>query len=164
LGADRDCTRSPQRRATEPSREGVDSKQSLECWPTASILSALQDGDFDTWKGIAAALKRDPYGRTAHQLEELVEGTQPGGISRALVEVLNRARTRLQDNEQAEVARHVQLLIDRSKLRQPEFASRIGVTPDELAAYLDGSTTPSAPLMIRMRRLSDRFVQAAEGG
>ena len=81
------------------------------------------------------------------------------GIAKALWEVLERARTHLEANERAEVARHVRLLIDRSGLGQPEFASRIGVAPEDLAAYLDGSTSPSASLMIRMRRLSDRFVK-----
>jgi hypothetical protein len=33
------------------------------------------------------------------------------------------------------------------------------VAPEDLAGYLDGTTSPSASLMIRMRRLSDRFVK-----
>ena len=133
--------------------------QPVEFWSTAAIRSALQGGDIDTWKRIAAALKRDPYGRTARQVEEILEGTRPYGISKALWEVLERARTHLEANERAEVARHVRLLIDRSGLAHQEFASRIGVAPEDLAAYLDGSTSPSASLMIRIRRLSDRFVK-----
>jgi hypothetical protein len=131
----------------------------VEFWSTAAIRSALQSGDIDTWKRIAAALKRDPYGRTARQVEEVLEGTRPSGIAKALWEVLERARAHLEANERAEVARHVRLLMDRSGLGQPEFASRIGVAPEELAAYVDGSASPSASLMIRMRRLSDRFVK-----
>ena len=137
--------------------------QPVEFWPTASIRSALQGGDIDTWKRIAAALKRDPFGRTARQVEEVLEGTRPYGISKALWEVLVRARTHLEANERAEVARHVRLLIDRSGLDQLEFASRIGVAPEDLAGYLDGSTSPSASLMIRIRRLSDRFVKVKSG-
>jgi hypothetical protein len=34
------------------------------------------------------------------------------------------------------------------------------VPVDELDAYLDATTSPSASLMIRMRRLSDRFAKA----
>jgi hypothetical protein len=131
----------------------------VEFWPTAAIRSALQGGDIATWKRIAAALKRDPYGRTARQVEEVLEGTQAWGISKALGEVLERARTHLEANERAEAARHVRLLIDRSGLAQEEFASRIGVPPEDLEAYLDGTTSPSASLMIRIRRLSDRFVK-----
>jgi hypothetical protein len=131
----------------------------VEFWPTAAIRSALQGGDIETWKRIAAALKRDPYGRTARQVEEVLDGTRPSGIAKALWEVLDRARTHLEANERAEVGRHVRLLLERSGLGQPEFSSRLGVTPAELDSYLDGSVSPSASLMIRIRRLSDRFVK-----
>ena len=136
-----------------------DPDQPVEFWPTAAIRSALQGGDIATWKRIAAALKRDPYGRTARQVEEVLKGTRPYGISKALWEVLERARTHLEANERAEVARHVRLLIDRSGLGEQEFASRIGVSPEELGTYLDGSISPTSALMVRMRRLSDRFVK-----
>jgi hypothetical protein len=159
LASERRPAPPPQRPAGEQRRPEGNHDQPVEFWPTAAIRSALQSGDIDTWKRIAAALKRDPYGRTARQVEEILEGTRPYGISKALWEVLERARTHLEANERAEVARHVRLLIDRSGLNEQEFASRVGVAPDDLAAYLDGSTSPSASLMIRIRRLSDRFVK-----
>ncbi|OBF91164.1 hypothetical protein A5791_15510 [Mycobacterium sp. 852002-51163_SCH5372311] len=146
-------------RAQRPPAGGAHVDQAVELWPTSAIRSAMQSGDIDTWKRIAAALKRDPYGRTARQVEEVLSGTRPYGISKALAEVLERARMHLETNERAEVARHVRLLMDRSGLAEHEFASRIGVEPDDLAAYLDGSVSPSASLMVRMRRLSDRFVK-----
>ena len=153
----------PSQRPPADSRH-QDPDQPVEFWPTAAIRSALQGGDIDTWKRIASALKRDPYGRTARQVEEVLEGARPYGIAKALWEVLDRARTHLEANERAEVARHVRVLIDRSGLEQQEFASRIGLAPEDLATYLDGSTSPSASLMIRMRRLSDRFVKVKSAG
>jgi hypothetical protein len=163
LASDRRPAPPPRRPANEQSRPGGGSDQApdqpVEFWPTSAIRAALHGGDIDTWQRIATALKRDPYGRTARQVEEVLEGTRPVGIAKALWEVLERARTHLEANERAEVARHVRLLIDRSGLGQEEFASRIGVAPEDLAAYLDGTTSPSASLMIRIRRLSDRFVK-----
>ena len=146
-------------RRAEPSELDVDPDQPVEFWPTAAIRSALQSGNIATWKRIAVAIKRDPYGRTARQVEEVLDGARPYGISKALSKVLDRARTHLEADERTEVARHVQLLMDRSGLGQQEFASRLGVAEDDLASYLNGSTSPSASLMIRMRRLSDRFVK-----
>jgi hypothetical protein len=163
LAADRRPAPTPQQPAVDRDVHGgdalPDTDQPVEFWPTVAIRSALQGGDIDTWKRIAAALKRDPFGRTARQVEEVLEGQRPVGISKALWEVLERARAHLAANERAEVARHVRLLIDRSGLSEPEFASRIGVDPEQLVAYLDGSVSPSAALMIRIRRLSDRFVK-----
>jgi hypothetical protein len=163
LASERRPAPPPERPAREQRTPGggpfVDSDQPVEFWPTSAIRSALQGGDIGTWKRIAAALKRDPYGRTARQVEEVLEGTRPSGIAKALWEVLERARTHLEANERAEVARHIRLLIDRSGLGEQEFASRIGVSPEHLGSYLDGSISPTSALMIRMRRLSDRFVK-----
>ena len=102
LASDRRPAPPPQQPAGEqrrpnsgPSGSFQDPDQPVEFWPTAAIRSALQGGDIATWKRIAAALKRDPYGRTARQVEEILEGTRPYGISKALWEVLERARAHL---------------------------------------------------------------------
>lgn len=131
----------------------------VEFWPTSAIRSALETGDITVWQRIVVAIKRDPFGRTARQVEEVLEHAEPLGVSKALSEVLTRSRAHLEANERAEAARHVQMLLDRSGLSEQEFASRIGVPAADLAIYLDGKISPPASLMIRMRRLSDRFAK-----
>ncbi|HEX7824889.1 MAG TPA: helix-turn-helix transcriptional regulator, partial [Mycobacterium sp.] len=59
----------------------------------------------------------------------------------------------------AEVARQIRLLMERSGLSETEFASRIGGGAQELSTYVAGTTSPSAALLVRMRRLSDRFAR-----
>ncbi len=90
-------------------------------------------------------IKRDPFGRTARQVEEVLETEQPYGVSAALAEVLEKAREHLEANECAEVARHVRQLLERSGLGAPEFASRIGV-PHRWSSPVSWTraTTPSA--------------------
>ncbi|MDG4663011.1 XRE family transcriptional regulator [Mycobacterium sp. 236(2023)] len=141
--------------ATPP---GVDGRP-VEFWPTAAIRAALENDDLSVWQRIVVAIKRDPFGRTARQVEEVLETARPYGVSRAMSEVLVRTREHLEANECAEVARHVHLLLERSGLGEQEFASRIGVPSEDFAAYLRGSTSPAASLMIRMGRLSDRFAK-----
>lgn len=131
----------------------------VEFWPTSAIRAALDNDELDVWQRIVAAIKRDPFGRTARQVEEVLETEQPYGVSAALAEVLQKAREHLEANERDEVARHVRQLLERSGLGAPEFASRIGVPSDEFAGFMDAATTPSASMMIRMRRLSDRFAR-----
>lgn len=151
---------------TRPHERPVDDTP-VEFWPTASIRAALQSGDITVWQRIVVAVKRDPYGRTARQVEEVLEAAAPYGVSHALNEVLTRARNHLEANERTEAARHVRILQTRSGLSDQEFASRIGVSRDQFVGYLDATVSPPASLMIRMRRLSDRFAkmraqQAAE--
>jgi hypothetical protein len=49
----------------------------VEFWPTSSIRAALQSGDITVWQRIVVAVKRDPYGRTARQVEEVLESAAP---------------------------------------------------------------------------------------
>ncbi len=143
---------------TTTQRKPVDDRP-VEFWPTAAIRAALETDDLSVWQNIVVAIKRDPFGRTARQVEEVLETARPYGVSKALSEVLSRARENLEANECAEVARQVRALLDRSGLGQHEFASRIGVPKEQFAAYLGGHVSPPASLMVRMRRLSDRFTK-----
>lgn len=145
----------PQRPA--PPRHPVADDRPVEFWPTAAIRTALETDDLTVWQRIVAAIKRDPFGRTARQVEEVLQTAHPYGVSKALAEVLHRTREHLEANERAEVARHIHVLLDKSGLGQQEFASRIGVPNKDFAAYLSGETSPSAALMVRMRKLADRF-------
>jgi len=156
--ARRDAGAGPKRAATQGRRPPVDDRP-VEFWPTSAIRAALETDDLTVWQRIVVAIKRDPYGRTARQVEEVLETAQPYGVSKALSEVLTRTRELLEANERAEVGRQVQALLERSGLGQDEFASRIGVPSTDFAAYLGGETSPPASLMIRMRRLSDRFAK-----
>ena len=88
----------------------------MEFWPTAAIREALETDDLTVWQRIVVAIKRDPYGRTARQVEEVLESTRPYGVSKALSEVLTRTRDSLEANERAEVARQIRVLLGRSGL------------------------------------------------
>jgi len=156
--ARRDAGAGPKRAATQGRRPPIDDRP-VEFWPTSAIRAALETDDLTVWQRIVVAIKRDPYGRTARQVEEVLETGQPYGVSKALSEVLTRTREHLEANERTEVGRQVQALLERSGLGQDEFASRIGVPSTDFAAYLSGETSPPASLMIRMRRLSDRFAK-----
>jgi hypothetical protein len=145
--------------AQQPARRPPPDDRPVEFWPTAAIRAALETDDLTVWQRIVVAIKRDPYGRTARQVEEVLETARPYGVSKALSEVLTRTREHLEANERAEVARHIQALMERSGLGPAEFASRIGVPTEEFGKYLSGAISPSASLMIRMRRLSDRFAK-----
>jgi hypothetical protein len=96
----------------------------VEVWPTSAIRSALQNGDIAVWQRIVVAIKRDPFGRTARQVEEVLEGAEPVGVSKAMREVISRSRAHLEANERAEAARHIRMLLTRSGLSEQEFASR----------------------------------------
>lgn len=153
--------RNPGQRPPTPQHRPAFDDRPVEYWPTAAIRAALETDDLAVWQRIVAAIKRDPYGRTARQVEEVLETARPYGVSKALSEVLVRTREHLEATERAEVARQIQTLLRRSALQPQEFASRIGVSNESFADYLEGRTSPPASLLLRMQRLSDRFAKIA---
>ena len=90
--------------APKRARRPANDEGPVEFWPTAAIREALETDDLTVWQRIVVAIKRDPYGRTARQVEEVLESTRPYGVSKALSEVLTRTRDNLEANERAEVA------------------------------------------------------------
>ena len=105
--APRRCLRTPATARPTAAGPPIDDRP-VEFWPTAAIRAALETDDLTVWQRIVVAIKRDPYGRTARQVEEVLETARPYGVSKALSEVLTRTREHLEANERAEVARHVQ--------------------------------------------------------
>lgn len=150
-----------QAQAATPQRQPAFDDRPVEYWPTAAIRAALETDDMAVWQRIVAAVKRDPYGRTARQVEEVLQTARPYGVSKALSEVLVRTREHLEATERAEVARQIQAMLRRSELQAPEFASRCGVSNESFADYLEGTVSPPASLLLRMQRLSDRFAKLA---
>ena len=67
--------RGEDRRADPPADD-----RPVEFWPTAAIRAALESDDLAVWQRIVVAIKRDPFGRTARQVEEVLETARPYGV------------------------------------------------------------------------------------
>jgi hypothetical protein len=133
---------------------GITPDAPVSSWPTEAVQAALERGDLEHWQRIAAEVNRDPWGRIARQLEEVLSHSRPYGVADAMDVVLARARRHAEDSEREEVAAEVRDAIARSGMSRSEFASRIGTSPSRLSTYATGKVTPSATLMIRMRRIA----------
>jgi DNA-binding transcriptional regulator YiaG len=93
---------------------------------------------------------------------EAVELSRPYGTSELLTAVIERARQEAADAEREQVAGEIRDLVARSGLSQQAFALRLGTSRPRLSTYLSGKVTPSAALMLRMRRVAEQ-AQARDG-
>lgn len=123
-------------------------------WPTEAVQAALERGDLGDWQRIVAELKREPWGRTARQVEEVLSYSRPYGIAEAMEAVLARTRDRAEADERAQVAAEIRHAIERSGLSRAEFAAAIGTSASRLSTYVTAKVTPSAALMVRIRRVA----------
>jgi len=121
---------------------------------TEAVQAALERGDLADWHRIVAEFGADPWGRTARQVEEVLSHTRPDGVAEAMETVLSLVRERAEASERAAVATEIREAVKRSGLSRAEFASQIGTSASRLSTYAAGKVTPSATLMLRIRRVA----------
>lgn len=140
---------------------GVSPDDPVEEWPTEAVLTALERGGLSHWRRLAAAIRADPWGAVARRVEEALTLSEAYGVDELMTDAIAGARARAAQGERVAVAAEITRLVTGSGLSRAEFAARIGTSPSRLSTYLAGRVTPSAAMLMRMRRVSD---QAGELG
>jgi hypothetical protein len=137
----------------------VSPEDPVEVWPTEAVLIALERGGLGHWRRLTAAIGEDPWGPVARRVEEALEMSRPYGVGVLMADVLAAARRRAQRAERAAVAAEIARLQAVSGMAKTEFALAIGTSASRLSTYLSGEVTPSAALLVRMRRVATRRIR-----
>jgi DNA-binding transcriptional regulator YiaG len=127
----------------------------VEEWPLEAIQTALERGSLKHWRRLATAIKAEPWGPLAREVEEVLTYSRPYGVAEVMERVIAIARQDAEAAERAAVAGEVKRLIEASGLPRREFASRIGTSVSRLSTYATGKVVPSAALMVRMRSVAE---------
>jgi DNA-binding transcriptional regulator YiaG len=131
----------------------ADPSEPVTDWPAEAVQAALERGDLGHRRRLTAEIIRRPWGRTARQVEEVLSHSRPYGIAELMEYIIARARTRTEDEERRTVAAEIRQAIADSGLTRAEFAAHIGTSTSRLSTYATGKVTPSATLILRIRRL-----------
>jgi DNA-binding transcriptional regulator YiaG len=121
-------------------------------WPQEAIQTALERGGLSDWRRLAEAIRRQPWGPVARRVKEALAYSRPYGVASAMERMIAQAHASAETVERESVAEEVNRLIDASGLSRAEFASLIGTSQSRLSTYASGKVTPSAALIVRMRR------------
>lgn len=135
----------------------ADPADPVETWPYEALVTALERGLIQDWARINRTLKRDPWGRVARDIEAYLGYADPeAGVSALMGELIAEARREAEAAERIQVAAEVRTLIEESGLTRTAFAAAIGSSASRLSTYATGTVTPSAALLVRMRRVAGR--------
>ena len=125
-------------------------------WPLEAIQTALERGGLEHWRRLAEAIQAEPWGPVARRVEEVLTYSRPYGVAEAMERAIARARNDAETSERELVASEIDQLVRESGLSRAEFASRIGTSASRLSTYATGRVTPSAAMLVRMRRAGNR--------
>jgi hypothetical protein len=135
----------------------ADPSDPVESWPYEALVTALERGLIHDWARINGAIKNDPWGPVARDVEAYLGYADPeAGVSALMRELIARARRNAEMAERQAVALEVQSLLHASGLSRTAFATAIGSSTSRLSTYVNAHVTPSAALLLRMRRVAAR--------
>ena len=133
----------------------------VSAWPYEAIVATIERGSIRDWAVLTREVRRDPWGPVARQLEEYLSYERPRGVAALIERVIVSARAEAEADERVTVAREIDDLIRRSGLTLAAFAERVGTSASRLSTYRSGKVTPSAALLVRMRRVSEAAVRGS---
>ncbi|MDO8145840.1 helix-turn-helix transcriptional regulator [Isoptericola sp. 178] len=127
----------------------------VSSWGIEGLSTALERGYLPHWQRIARAVRDEPHGTVARQLETALTVVEPNGATALLSAVLAQAR----ESDRAAVARSLREHVRRSGLTAQELAAAVGTSPSRLSTYLSGRVVPSAAIARRIARVAEEHAR-----
>jgi len=144
---------------------GVDPAAPGPAITTAEEAAHVWDhGGLAAWRGQIALIASNPWAPYGAHLQELALAAERPALVHAVDEAIKVYRTRFERRERELVAREIRQLVAVSGLSQREFASMTGTSASRLSTYVNGLVTPSATMMVRIRRVSELVQKRRPGG
>ncbi|MBO0856120.1 MAG: helix-turn-helix transcriptional regulator [Nocardia sp.] len=141
----------------------ADPSDPVETWPIEAIHTALQRGTLVDWRRMIRAVREDPWGPVARNIEYVLSYDRPYGTAELFEKAIAKVRNEAEQSEKATVAAQLAAEVAASGLTARDFAERLGTSPPRLSTYLSGKVTPSATLMIRAHRVAVRAKRNRDG-
>jgi hypothetical protein len=134
----------------------------VEKWGVEGILAAIDRGSLPHWRRIVTAVRADPWGLVAADLEQALKLAEDVGVASTLRRILTHTRDDVNADARAEVRRRLQDLVANSGLTAAQFAQRVGTSASRMSTYLSGKVVPSAALLVRCEAVSKRATEGVD--
>lgn len=119
------------------------------------VIRVWDHGGLRAWRGQVAIVASNPWAPYGNELKELALAADRPAPVHAIDEAVKVYRSRFERRERELVAREIRQLVAMSGLSQREFAAMAGTSASRLSTYVNGLVTPSATMMVRIRRVSE---------
>jgi DNA-binding transcriptional regulator YiaG len=137
----------------------------VDQWGVEGILTAIDRGSLSHWRRLVAAVRTDPWGPTAADLDQALDLADDAGVAASLRRILTQIRVHAvaaaDTAAREEVRRRLQTLIAESGLTAAQFAQRLGTSASRMSTYMTGRVVPSAAVLVHAENVSRSAAEAA---
>ncbi|WP_300345243.1 helix-turn-helix transcriptional regulator [Nesterenkonia sp.] len=121
----------------------VSPEDPVDQWGVEGILTAIDRGGLEHWQRIASAVRKEPYGEAAADLEEALELAEDSGVVALLSRSLQDARA----SERERFSQRFRALVDDFNGTHEDVARLVGTSRSRVSSYCSGSVVPSAAVL-----------------
>lgn len=135
---------------------GIDLDDVAPEWEDLSLVGhEIEHGDLASWRRHLANVAAVPWSPYARDLADAARQQGFPGVADLIAACAARFRSRAEEDDRAEIAREIRALVHASGSTQRTFAELVGTSQSRLSTYANGIVTPSAAMMLRIRRTAD---------
>lgn len=124
------------------------------------LRTLIEDGNVELWRCQLSAIAGGPWGPHGERLVTLADEAGLPAVKLSVEQALRHYRKTYEKAEKDAVGQEIRDLLRLSGVTQREFAQYVGTSASRLSTYATGVVTPSASMMLRIRRMA-QTLQAA---
>lgn len=124
------------------------------------LRSLVADGNVAQWRLQLSAIASGPWGPHGERLIAFADEADLPAVRMHVEQTIRYYKKRHEKAEKEAVAREIQRLVRLSGVTQRDFAKYIGTSASRLSTYANGVVTPSAAMLLRIRRTAETLSEA----
>lgn len=126
----------------------VSESDPVDAWGFEGILTAVDRGGLQQWHRIGTAVREQPWGKVAAELEEALQVAEDSGAAALMQRALEDARK----SDKQLFGEKFTILLQEAEMTQAEAAAFLGTSRTRVNSYCNGVVTPSAIVVERLRQ------------
>ena len=126
-------------------------------WSPEVIETVLDRGSLSDWRLIALEIQRQPWGRVARQVVEIVSWSEHYGVDELMSAVIDRARRHFDASARLRYASRLRERRLAAGITQAELAEAAGTSTSRLSAYENGAVAPTTTVLGRIEAVLDAW-------
>jgi DNA-binding transcriptional regulator YiaG len=123
----------------------------VDQWPAEAIETLMDRGSLSDWRGLAEAIRRDPWGPAARAAETVAGWGEHYGVDALMSGVIRRAREQVVIAGRAEYAAQVRSWRTQTGMTLRQFARAAGTSASRLSDYENAKVAPTTDVLSRLR-------------
>jgi DNA-binding transcriptional regulator YiaG len=137
-----------------------DSTAPIDRWPAEAIETVIDRGALSDWRGLAEAIRRNPWGPAARTTETVIAWGEHYGVDALMAGVIRHAREEVARRGRSEYAAQIRAWRAQTGLTLREFARAAGTSASRLSDYENAKVAPTTDVLGRLSHVAEMHARS----